>query len=63
MNPARFVHSASAMTRRLKRRDRGPARLAPGSLEVTHRIISLRNLVATRAWRTLVKPAPIKLDL
>jgi hypothetical protein len=27
MNPAPFVHSALAMTRRLKRRDRCPARL------------------------------------
>ena len=35
MNPAPFVHSALAMTRRLKRRDRCPARLALGCLEVT----------------------------
>jgi hypothetical protein len=36
MNPAPFVHSALAMTRRLKRRDRCPARLALGCLEVAH---------------------------
>ena len=34
MNPAPFVHSALAMTGRLKRRDRCPARLALGCLEV-----------------------------
>ena len=36
MNPAPFVHSALAMTRRLKRRDRCPARLALRCLEVAH---------------------------
>src|SRR4029450_11703267 len=36
MNSAPFVHSALAMTRRLKRRDRCPARLALGCLEVAH---------------------------
>ena len=34
MNPAPFVHSALAMTRRLKRRDRCPALLALGCPEV-----------------------------
>ena len=36
MNPAPFVPSALAMTRRLKRRDRCPARLALRCLEVAH---------------------------
>jgi hypothetical protein len=36
MNPAPFVHSALAITRRLMRRDRCPARLALGCLEVAH---------------------------
>jgi hypothetical protein len=51
-----FVHSALAMTRRLKRRDRCPARLALGCPEVTRKadIVERRLLIASN--RRCVEP-------